>query len=101
MKVERTYSEENECDLYTISEFSVELGNNFTYDMLMREIYKNEEVREHVYSVVSLNDEVTFECTGLYSMIKEETCVSDIFDHFRAYDKEEETTGSESDIPWI
>ena len=101
MKTKQVYNEECEWYDFTISEFTVDLGNNFSYDMLMREIHKNEEVRAYIDDNACISDAVTFECKGLYGNITQETCMSDISDHFRAYDKEEETVGTEADIPWI
>ena len=90
MKTKAVWSNEEQCHSFVISDFSVELGNNFDYDMLMREIYRNDSVRDFVSECACIDDDITFHCEGLYGPIVEETCGSDVFDHFRAYDKEVE-----------
>ena len=83
---------------HIISDFDINLGNNFSYDHFAREIHKNKVFMEYYESEVSLSDEVTFQCKGNYGPILQETCASDLSDHFRSYDRELERT--EESIPW-
>ncbi len=73
---------------HIISDFDIDLGNNFTYDHFMREIHQNQVFMDYYENEISLADDVTFKCKGKYGNITEETCGSDMNDHFRSYDRE-------------
>ena len=90
MKISTKFNKEYDCQDITVSDFSVELGNNFTYDMFMREVFKNKELTSLLWDIASLEDSVIFICNGMYCDIKQEACVNDILDHFRVYEREEE-----------
>jgi hypothetical protein len=79
--VEKTYNEEYDCDVYTISDFSLDLGNNYSENHFT-EALKNEQddIVDYLSSNVSLSDDVIFIFKGNYGKHKESWSMSDLSD---------------------
>ena len=79
--VKKSYNKEYGCYTYTISNFSLDLGNNYSNDHFVEALNnQQDDIVDYLRSNVGLSDDVTFIYNGNYGEHKDMWTMSDLSD---------------------